>query len=117
MEKEEKVSQDAEKSKKKKETFIEKESLKGYKSDNYLISTLRFSIIEKVLTYYKLPHTPIYAFAVSEILSNDRYYFSPKNKGHFKYGVERYTHVNSPARSFVNLVKEDADPERLTLPM
>ena len=44
MEKEEKVSQDAEKSKKKKETFIEKESLKGYKSDNYLISTLRFQL-------------------------------------------------------------------------
>ena len=52
MEKEEKVSQDAEKSKKKKETFIEKECLKGYKSDNYLISTLRLSIIEKVLTKY-----------------------------------------------------------------
>ena len=79
---------------------IEKKNWNPVNNFNYI----KKKIIEKVLTYYKLPHTPIYAFAVSEILSNDRYYFSPKNKGHFKYGVERYTHVNSPARSFVNLV-------------
>ena len=38
--------------KKKKDCFIDRERLKEYKSDNYLISTLRFSIIEKVLTKY-----------------------------------------------------------------
>ena len=45
-------TQEGEKSKKKKECFIDRERLKEYKSDNYLISTLRFSIIEKVLTKY-----------------------------------------------------------------
>ena len=36
----------------KEESFIEKQRLKAYNSSNYLICTLRFSIIEKVLTKY-----------------------------------------------------------------
>ena len=36
----------------KEESFIEKQRLKAYTSSNYLICTLRFSIIEKVLTKY-----------------------------------------------------------------
>ena len=34
------------------ESFIERLRLKEYNSQNYLISTLRFSIIEKVLTKF-----------------------------------------------------------------
>jgi transcriptional regulator NrdR family protein len=36
----------------KEESFIERQRLKEYNSNNYLICTLRFSIIEKVLTKY-----------------------------------------------------------------
>ncbi|MBR4830493.1 MAG: RNB domain-containing ribonuclease [Bacilli bacterium] len=61
------------------------------------------TIIDRILTYYQLPHTSPYESAVADILSRDCCYYSSKNKGHFKYGVQRFTHVNSPTRSFVNL--------------
>ena len=44
--------EEAEITKMKEESFIERLRLKEYNSQNYLISTLRFSIIEKVLTKY-----------------------------------------------------------------
>lgn len=68
-------------------------------SFNYVKRT----IIDQILKYYKLPHTSPYESAVADILNRDCTYYSSKNKGHFKYGVQRFTHVNSPARSFINL--------------
>ena len=62
------------------------------------------NIIDKVLNYYRLPHTDIYKYAIADILSKECSIYSAKNKGHFKYGVQRYTHINSPVRSFPNLV-------------
>ena len=44
--------QEAENKKIKEESFIERQRLKEYNSKNYLTCTLRFSIIEKVLTKY-----------------------------------------------------------------
>ena len=44
--------QEGENKKIKEESFIERQRLKEYNSKNYLICTLRFSIIEKVLTKY-----------------------------------------------------------------
>ena len=90
----------------------------------YDLNYIKNNIVERILTYYKLPHTSIYESAVADILLSSRYFFSAKNKGHFKYGIERYTHVNSPGRSFVNLVNQilfdkyhhefDADMDSIT---
>ena len=52
MEKEEDEVLQREITKMKSESFIERLRLKEYNSKNYLISTLRFSIIEKLLTKY-----------------------------------------------------------------
>ena len=52
MENEEDTIQEGEITKMKIESFIERLRLKEYNSQNYLISTLRFSIIEKVLTKF-----------------------------------------------------------------
>lgn len=68
------------------------------------LNYVKKNIIERILSFYKLPHISIYELAVIDILNNECYTFSAKNKGHFRYGVPRYTHINSPARSFVNLV-------------
>ena len=44
--------QEAQNKKIKEDSFIKRQRLKEYNSKNYLICTLRFSIIEKVLTKY-----------------------------------------------------------------
>ena len=49
MENMEEATQDGENNKTKNESFIEKLRLKEYNSQNYLISTLRFSVLEKVM--------------------------------------------------------------------
>jgi hypothetical protein len=49
---EEDAMQEGENKKIKEESFIERQRLKEYNSKNYLTCTLRFSIIEKVLTKY-----------------------------------------------------------------
>ena len=86
----------------KKVTELEKKEWHRINHLNYI----KNNIVEKVLTYYKLPHVDIYESAVADLLTSSRYFFSTKNKGHFNYGIERYTHINSPARSFVNLVNQ-----------
>ena len=48
----EEATQDGENNKTKNKSFIEKLRLKEYNSQNYLISTLRFSVLEKVMTKY-----------------------------------------------------------------
>ena len=81
-----------------------KRRYENYHMDKYTF--IKYSIIENILDYYSLPRTSIYTFAVSEILRSKNYIFSTQNKKHFSLGVERYTHINSPARSFINLVNQ-----------
>ena len=73
-------------------------------SDN--MNYAKLDIIEKVLEYHSLPFTKEYRFAVAALLDKEKYIFSTNNKGNFKRGIERYTQINSPARSFVCLVNQ-----------
>ena len=77
-----------------------------YDVDANMWNFIKIDTIEEILAYYNLPRTIEYRDAVLELLSKENYFFSTDNKGHFGLGVPCYTHINSPARSFVNLVNQ-----------
>ncbi|MBR2603484.1 MAG: RNB domain-containing ribonuclease [Bacilli bacterium] len=64
----------------------------------------RLDTVEEILAYYDLPRTVEYRDAVLELLSRGNYFFSTRNNGHFGLATPRYAKINSPARSFINLV-------------
>ena len=76
MENMEEATQDGENNKTKNESFIEKLRLKEYNSQNYLISTLRFSVLEKVMTKYLFQNSGLIKdfslYPYSEISSKDK---------------------------------------------
>lgn len=67
---------------------------------------VKYDIVDEILEYYGLPNDNKYRLAVHELLKLKPYFFSTNNRRHFGLGVARYTHINSPARSFVNLVNQ-----------